>query len=106
MTVYNEGLEYNILGCNVRIKKDEAERDNALKAIEFVNKEIEKMRLQNSKLKDIDVAVLMALKFASEKSEIETEYKENIFSLKAGVNEALSFIEEVSPGSMQSNKSK
>jgi cell division protein ZapA (FtsZ GTPase activity inhibitor) len=106
MTVHNEGLEYNILGCNVRIKKDEAERDNALKAIEIVNKEIEKMRLQNSKLKDIDVAVLMALKFASEKSEIETEYKENIFSLKAGVNEALSFIEEVSPGSMQSNKTK
>jgi cell division protein ZapA (FtsZ GTPase activity inhibitor) len=105
MTVHNEGLEYNILGCNVRIKKDEAERDNALKAIEDVNNEIEKMRSQNSKLKDIDVAVLIALKFASDKSEIESEYKENIFSLKAGVNDALSFIEEVSPGSMQTNKS-
>lgn len=105
MTVQDEGLEYNILGCNVRIKKDEADRDNALKAIEIVNKEIEKMRSQNSKLKDIDVAVLIALKFASDKSEIESEYKESMFSLKAGVTDALNFIEEVSAGSVQSSKS-
>lgn len=101
MTVHNEGFEYNILGCNVRLKPDETDKDNALKAIESVNSEIENMRKANPKLRDIDVAVLIALKFASEKEEIEGEYKESVFALRSGVTEALSFIEEVSPGSMQ-----
>lgn len=104
MTVHNEGFEYNILGCNVRIKEDETEKDNALKAIETVNKEIEKLKRANSKLSDLDVAVLVSLKLASEKQEVEKEYKENIFSLRSGVSEALNFIEEVSPGSMQANQ--
>jgi cell division protein ZapA (FtsZ GTPase activity inhibitor) len=105
MTVHNEGFEYNILGCSVRIKPDETERDNALKAIETVNTEIEKLRRANSKLSDLDVAVLVSLKLASEKQDVEQEYKENVFSLKSGINEALNFIEEVSPGSMQPNQS-
>ena len=104
MTVHNEGFEYNILGCNVRIKKDESERDNALKAIEIVNNEIETLKKANSKLSDLDVAVLVSLKLASEKQDVEKEYKENVFSLKSGISEALNFIEEVSPGSMQSNQ--
>jgi cell division protein ZapA (FtsZ GTPase activity inhibitor) len=105
MTVHNEGFEYNILGCNVRIKEDETERDNALKAIETVNTEIEKLKRANSKLSDLDIAVLVSLKLASDKQGVEQEYKENVFSLKSGINEALNFIEEVSPGSMQSNLS-
>ena len=102
MTVHKEGFEYNILGCNVRIKPEETERDNALKAIKTVNTEIENLRKSNSKLKDLDIAVLIALKLASEKEEVESEYKENVFSLRSGITEALNFIEEVSPGSMQS----
>ena len=104
MTVHNEGLEYNILGCTVRVKPEQANRDNAQKAIDSVNEELEALRRANPHLKDLDVAVLIALKFASEKHEIENEFKENVFSLKSGINEALNFIEEVSPGSMQSNR--
>lgn len=104
MTVKNEGLEYNILGCPVRIKPEEDNSSNAQLAVDLVNKEIEQLRSKNSALKDTEVAVLIALKFAAEKLDVESEYKENVFALRSGINDALNFIEEVSPGSMQSNQ--
>ena len=101
MTVENKGLEYNILGCPIRIKPEEGKGANALSAIELVNKEISDLRSKSPKLKDLETAVLIALKFASEKLDVESEYKENVFALRSGIHEALNFIEEVSPGSMQ-----
>lgn len=104
MTVDNEGFEYNILGCNVRIKSDEENQDNALKAIDIVNDEIEKLKTSNPSLKDLDVAVLAALKLASEKSNIESEYKDSVFTLRSEINEALAFINEISPDSAQADR--
>lgn len=104
MTVKNEGLEYNILGCPVRLKPDEGSSSNAQLAVDLVNKEIEHLRSKNPALKDVEVAVLIALKFAAEKLDVEAEYKENVFALRSGINEALNFIEEVSPGSMQTTQ--
>jgi cell division protein ZapA (FtsZ GTPase activity inhibitor) len=105
MTVKNEGLEYNILGCPIRMKADEGDSSSAQRAVDLVNKEIEQLRSQNPGLKDVETAVLIALKLASEKIDIEGEYKENVFALRSGINDALNFIEEVSPGSMQSTQS-
>jgi cell division protein ZapA (FtsZ GTPase activity inhibitor) len=105
MTVKNEGLEYNILGCPIRMKANEGDSTSAKLAVDLVNKEIETLRGQNPSLKDIETAGLVALKLASEKIEIEGEYKENVFSLRSGITDALNFIEEVSPGSMQSTQS-
>lgn len=105
MTVKNEGLEYNILGCPIRMKANEGDSTSAKLAVDLVNKEIETLRGQNPSLRDIETAVLVALKLASEKIEIEGEYKENVFSLRSGITDALNFIEEVSPGSMQSTQS-
>jgi cell division protein ZapA (FtsZ GTPase activity inhibitor) len=102
MTVKNDGLEYNILGCPIRIKKEEGDSSIAKHAVDLVNKEIEQLKSKNANLKDLEVAVLVALKYASRTLEIENEYKENVFSLRSGIQDALSFIEEVSPGSMQS----
>lgn len=102
MTVKNDGLEYNILGCPIRIKKEEGNSSIAKLAVDLVNKEIEQLKSKNANLKDLEVAVLVALKYASSTLEIENEYKENVFSLRSGIQDALSFIEEVSPGSMQS----
>lgn len=104
MTVQREGLEYNILGCNVRIKPEEADQDNAKSAIELVLSEIEQLRNSNSKLKDLDLAVLAALKIASAHNNLEAEYKDNVFALRSGITDALNFIEEVSPGTMQTSQ--
>ena len=101
MTANNEGLEFNILGCQIRIKPDEARDQQAKQAIDIVNQEIENLKRSNPKLKDMDCAVLTALKLASDKLDVETEYKETALALKTGITDALDFIEEVSPGSMQ-----
>lgn len=101
MTIRTEGLEYNILGSTVRVKADGVDSTNALKAIEILQKEIQHVQSSNSKLKDIDVAVLAALRLASEVATLETEYKESVMSLRAGIEDALNFIEEVSPGPMR-----
>lgn len=106
MTVLSEGFEYNILGCKVRVKQDEPDQKDAKKAIDLVTNEINELKNKNSKLKDLDLAVLVALKLAADKIEIESEYKDNVFALRSGINDALNFIEEVSPGSMQTNQSK
>ncbi|MCO4753990.1 MAG: cell division protein ZapA [Bacteriovoracaceae bacterium] len=101
MTANNEGLEFNILGCQIRIKQDEARDEQAKQAVDIVNQEIESLRKLNPNLKDLDCAVLAALKLASGKIDVEKEYKETTLALKAGINDALDFIEEVSPGTMQ-----
>lgn len=101
MTANNKGLEFNILGSQVRLSAHESEDAKAKAAIELVQKEVEGMKQKNSRLKDTDIAVLVALKMATQKLEVEQDFKENVNSLKVGINEALEFIEVVSPGSIQ-----
>jgi hypothetical protein len=99
----NQNLEFNILGCNVRIKSDDKNNINAQTAIDLLNTEIESIKRINPSLKDVDVAVLSALKLATKSLEIESEYKENVFALKSGIEDALNFVEQVSPGTMNTN---
>ena len=101
MTVNNKGLEFNILGSQVRLSAQESEDEKAKLAIDQVQSEVEKLKSQNSRLKDTDIAVLVALKMATQKIEVENDFKDSVSSLKSGINEALEFIEVVSPGSIQ-----
>jgi cell division protein ZapA (FtsZ GTPase activity inhibitor) len=101
MTVNNKGLEFNILGSQVRLSAQESDDSRAKAAIELVQKEVETMKNQNSRLKDTDIAVLVALKMATQKLEVESDFQTSVGSLKQGINEALEFIEVVSPGSIQ-----
>ncbi len=94
--------EFNILGCSIRVKTDE-DNTKALKAMEILEQEIAKVRTMSPTLKESDIAVLSALNLASKCLDKDSEYKESIFALKTGVEDALKFVEEVSPGSMQVN---
>lgn len=94
--------EFNILGCTIRIKSDE-DNTKALKAIELLESEIQKVKKASPTLKESDVAVLSALNLASMSIDTENEFKESVFALKTGVEDALKFVEAVSPGSMQVN---
>jgi len=95
--------EFNILGCTVRIKSDENNDNKAHKAIKVLNREIDKVRSVSPNLNATDLAILSALNLASNCLDTEAEFKENVFALKSGVEDALKFIQEVSPGSMQTN---
>ncbi len=92
--------EYNILGCTVRVKSDE-DNTKATEAISLLQKEIDKVKAVNPTLAYGDLAVLSALNLAGKVLDTEAEYKENIFTLKSGVEDALKFVEKVSPGTMQ-----
>jgi cell division protein ZapA (FtsZ GTPase activity inhibitor) len=91
-----EELEYNILGSKIKLKPDEADRDKALMAVELVNKEIETLKKHNPKLSDVDTAVLVALKIATNVTDINTEYKNTVSSFKSSINEALGFMGSIS----------
>ena len=99
----NDQTEYNILGCSIRVKSNENNDTKAAKAVEIVMNEIEKMRSSNPSLKDCDIADLSALNVATKYLDKDNEFKESIFTLKAGVEGALKFVEEVSPGSLQNS---
>lgn len=92
----NQALEYNILGCVVRVKADEKDNTSAKLAINALNDEINALKSKNPNIKDIDAAVLSALNIANKSLQVDSEYKENIFALRSGVEDALKFIEEVS----------
>ena len=94
--------EYNILGCTVRVKSD-GDNTKALETINLLQVEIDKVKAVNPTLKYGDIAVLSALNLAGSLISTEAEYKDSIFTLKAGVEDALKFVEQVSPGSMQVN---
>lgn len=91
----NQGLEYNILGCVVRVKADQKDNTNAQLAINALNDEIKALKSKNPNIKDIDAAVLSALNIANKSLQIDSDYRENIFALRSGVEDALKFVEEV-----------
>lgn len=86
--------EFSILGCRIRLKEDGSERQNALKARDLVMKEVEQTSRQAPTLKDLDVAVLAALKMANRLVEIEKDYQKDIEGLDRLVSKTLNELKE------------
>jgi cell division protein ZapA (FtsZ GTPase activity inhibitor) len=95
MTENKRFYEYNILGSVVRFPHDEG-ADEAKKVVDLVISEINQIKQQKPNLKDIDVAVLAALKFASHKQENSADLTKTIGSVRKDVNEALEILSELS----------
>lgn len=89
-----EELEYNILGSKIRVKADVNNNESAAAAVNLVNKEIETLRRQNSKLSDIDTAVLVALNFATKINDAEAEFQDTMSSFKGELGEVLDSLKE------------
>lgn len=94
MTQMSQDIEYNVLGCKVRLRNDSSKPDqndshNAKAVIDLVNAEISALKNNRPQLRDTDVAVLVALKVATEKLQLEDEYKQNIFKLEESLETAL-----------------
>jgi cell division protein ZapA (FtsZ GTPase activity inhibitor) len=81
--------EFDVLGCKVTCKPERHDSHNAKAVIDLVLREIEDLRLKRPKLRDTDVAVLVALKLATEKLQLEDEYKANILKLEESLETAL-----------------
>ena len=81
--------EFNVLGCKVKYLPEQNDSQNAKAVIELVLREVEELRLKRPMLRDTDVAVLVALKLATEKLEIEDEYRTNILKLEESLEATL-----------------
>lgn len=89
---------FEVLGYKLKLKQDEKlEGVSPSDIVGFVQAESEKIFKQSPQLAPHQVAVLLALKFAGEKLALEKEYRENITHLRMTANDALQYIEDVSP---------
>ncbi len=81
--------EFDVLGCKVKFKPSLNDSHNAKAVIDLVLSEIQELKSKRPMLRDTDVAVLVALKMATDKIQIEDEYKSNILKLEASLETAL-----------------
>ena len=81
--------EFNVLGCKVKYRPLQNDSQNAKAVIDLVLREVEALKSKRPMLRDTDVAVLVALKLATEKIELEDEYKSNILKLEESLEMAL-----------------
>jgi cell division protein ZapA (FtsZ GTPase activity inhibitor) len=89
MTQKSQDMEFNVLGCKVRYNPEQDDGQVAKQVIDLVQTEIQALRTSRPSLKDTDVAVLVALKMATEKKQLEEEYKKNVFKLEESLETAL-----------------
>ena len=85
----SQELEFNVLGCKVKLKPEQNDGDIAKAVIDRLMAEIQQLKMSRPGLRDTDVAVLVALKIATEKVQLEDEYKNNIFKLEESLETAL-----------------
>lgn len=81
-------MEVEILGCVVKVRPDDIDRDMAQTVINLVKKETAQLKLARPSLRDTDVAVLVALKMATEKVKLEQEFKTAVFKLEKSLTTA------------------
>lgn len=89
MTNTSQETEFNVLGCKVKYRPEQNDSHIAKAVLDLVCAEVQQLKAARPSLKDTDVAVLVALKMATEKLKLEDEYKNNIFKLEESLVTAL-----------------
>jgi cell division protein ZapA (FtsZ GTPase activity inhibitor) len=89
MTHKSQDIEFNVLGCKVRYNPEQDDSQIAKAVIDHVQAEVQLLKTNRPGLKDTDVAVLVALKMATEKMQLEDEYKKSVFMLEERLETAL-----------------
>jgi cell division protein ZapA (FtsZ GTPase activity inhibitor) len=89
MTQMSRDEEFNVLGCKVRYRPEQDDSHIAKAVIDLVHAEVQQLKMSRPQLRDTDVAVLVALKMAKEKMQLEDEYKNNILKLESSLESAL-----------------
>ncbi len=89
MTQTSQETEFNVLGCKVKYRPEQNDSHIAKAVLDLICAEVEALKTSRPSLRDTDVAVLVALKMATEKMQIEDEYKKNILKLEESLETAL-----------------
>jgi cell division protein ZapA (FtsZ GTPase activity inhibitor) len=99
MLMTNESVtDFEILGSRVRINPAKVSGETTPNEIvEYVRQVAMQIKSAGPGLDNGQVFLLAALKIAEERLNLNREYRENIEVLQASAQDALRFIEEVSP---------
>ena len=89
MTEIGQEAEVDILGCHVKMRPSDSDRDVARAVIDLVSKEIAELQKARPSLRETDVAVLVALKMATDKVKLESEFKEPVLKLESSLEQAV-----------------
>lgn len=96
--IIDEPLVFEVLGHRLRLTKDNVVSGvTPVEVVEYVQSEIDKMKITAPALSHSQVSVLLMLKLAGEKIALEKDFRTSIDEFKRTASEALQFIEEVSP---------
>ncbi len=90
MTDLSQVSEIDILGCRVKTRPGDSDNDIADSVVRMVQKEVLELQKARPQLKSTDVAVLVALKIATEKVKMEQDFKSVILKIESSVESALS----------------
>ena len=85
MTELGQVADCEILGCQIKLRPNESERVVALAVIELVKREVAELQRARPTLSETDVAVLVALKVATDKVKLELEFKESVLKLESSL---------------------
>ncbi|MES2528618.1 MAG: cell division protein ZapA [Bdellovibrionota bacterium] len=85
----SQEVEFSVLGCKVKYRPEQNDSHIAKAVIDHVLAEIQQLKINRPQLRDTDVAVLVALKIATEKLQLEDEYKGNILKLEGTLEKAM-----------------
>jgi hypothetical protein len=98
MNSIKDVLEFDVLGYKVKLKAGTQEfACPPEKAVAYVRDEAAKILDHSPHLDRGQAALLVALKLACEKFELESEYRQTVEDFGETAKGALKFIEEISP---------
>ncbi len=85
----SQEVEFNVLGCKVKYLPEHNDSHVARAVLDLVESEIKELKSKRPLLRDTDVAVLVALKVATDRMRLEDEYKKSILTLEESLESAL-----------------
>lgn len=98
MTTNESVTDFEILGSRVKINPDKVTGETTpTEIVEYVRQAAMQIKTAAPNLDNGQVFLLAALKIAEERLNLNREYRENIEALQSSAQDALRFIEEVSP---------
>ena len=90
-------LDFEVLGFKIKLRPGEEGRISPSEAVSLVREEADNILKRSPHLEAGGVAVLVALKMAYSKLEMEGEYRRSIETLHTTAGNALEYIEDISP---------
>ncbi|MCK5884613.1 MAG: cell division protein ZapA [Bacteriovoracaceae bacterium] len=87
-------MELEVLGLKLKIRPEQVDEQISPEEVaEFVRSEGLKIKEQNPRLEEGQIAVLVALDLARNYKLLMSEYRESVHSFKESANSALQYIE-------------